>query len=254
MKLDQSFTVKAPPRTVYETLLHIERVASCLPGADINEQRDDGSWGGTFTVKLGPTTASYNGAIKIEERDDEAMKARLAARGQDRRGQGGASATIDSIVHDDLHGGTRVEVSTDYTITGKLARFGRGGMVQDIANRMLKDFAENLEAMLTADQGAAAQAAPEQAAPEPAGDAPAADGASPAPEAGPGPAAVPPRPQAAPPPRPQAAELDAGSLMFRALLDRLQIIGGTVKGRPAPFIVLALLLVLLGRRRGRRTE
>ena len=150
MKLEQSFTVAADPQTVYETLLDIGRVAPCLPGADITEEREDGSWAGAFTVKLGPTTAAYTGTLQIQERDDAARSATMAARGQDKRGQGGASATIASAVHEDPEG-ARVEVVTDYSITGRLARFGRGGMVQDIANRLLRDFADNLQAMLAAD-------------------------------------------------------------------------------------------------------
>ena len=197
MKLEQSFTVAAEPQRVFETLLDIGRVASCLPGADITEEREDGSWAGSFTVKLGPTTAAYTGALQVQERDDAARSATMSARGQDKRGQGGASATISSVVHEDPEG-ARVEVVTDYSITGRLARFGRGGMIQDISNRLLRDFSECLQARI--------ESAPPPAA---AGGAPSAE--------------------QAPAPPPPAKPVGGFSLLVRALLDRVRNI---VRRRP----------------------
>lgn len=146
MKLEQSFTVEAPADTVWEALIDVERVAPCLPGAEVTENVGDGSYKGTFTVKLGPTTAAYVGTLKMEDLDASSRVATMSARGTDKRGQGGANATIVSTVAEAPDGGgTKVDVVTDFTITGKLARFGRGGMIQDVANRMLRDFAANLE-------------------------------------------------------------------------------------------------------------
>ncbi|HYM59016.1 MAG TPA: SRPBCC family protein [Solirubrobacteraceae bacterium] len=147
MKLEQSFQVEAPIEQVWEALIDLERVAPCLPGAAITERDDDGTYHGTFQVRLGPTTASYRGTIRIEEADEAARAATLKARGTDKRGQGGASATIvNRLVEAD--GGTRVDATTDFTITGRLARFGRGGMIEDISNRMLRDFATCLQTRL----------------------------------------------------------------------------------------------------------
>lgn len=181
MKLEQSFQVDAPIEQVWEALIDLERVAPCLPGAAITEHDDDGTYRGTFQVRLGPTTASYRGTIRIEEADEAARTATLKARGTDKRGQGGASATIvNHLVEAD--GGTRVDATTDFTITGRLARFGRGGMIEDISNRMLRDFATCLQTRLAegpAPSGAevtAGQAAPEAAA---AADAAGAGGAGP---------------------------------------------------------------------------
>jgi len=146
MKLEQTFTVAAPVETVWTALIDIERVAPCLPGAEVTEAVGDGTFKGAFTVKLGPTTAAYAGTLKMDELDGDAHVAKMHARGTDKRGHGGASAMIVSRVSEDPDGGgTRVDVDTDFTITGKLARFGRGGMIQDVANRMLKEFAANLE-------------------------------------------------------------------------------------------------------------
>src|SRR3954447_13013210 len=131
MKLDQSFEVKAPVDEVWKALIDIERVAPCLPGAEVTEKGEDGEYKGTFQVKLGPTTAAYRGTLKMEGLDEAAHVATMRANGTDKRGQGGAKAAITSRLTE-VDGGTRVEVSTDFSITGRLARFGRGGMVQDV--------------------------------------------------------------------------------------------------------------------------
>ena len=147
MKLEQSFEVAAPIDQVWAALNDLERVAPCLPGAAITEHDEEGTYHGTFQVKLGPTTASYRGTIKIENADEATHTATLKARGTDKRGQGGANATIVNTLseHD---GGTRVEAVTDFTITGRLARFGRAGMMQDISNRLLRDFSTCLQSRL----------------------------------------------------------------------------------------------------------
>jgi carbon monoxide dehydrogenase subunit G len=147
MKLEQSFEVAAPIDQVWHALNDLERVAPCLPGAAITDHDEDGTYHGTFQVKLGPTTAAYRGTIKIESADESTHTATLKARGTDKRGQGGASATIVNTLseHD---GGTTVEAVTDFTITGRLARFGRGGMMEDISNRLMRDFATCLSSRL----------------------------------------------------------------------------------------------------------
>jgi uncharacterized protein len=147
MKLEQSFSVQAPIDRVWEALVDVERVAPCLPGAEITDAGDDGSYSGSFQVRLGPTTAAYRGTIRLESLDQESRTATMKASGQDKRGQGGANATIVSRMRED-GGETQVDVVTDFTITGRLARFGRGGMIQDISNRLLRDFATCLQSML----------------------------------------------------------------------------------------------------------
>jgi uncharacterized protein len=176
MKLEQAFDVSAPVQTVWETLIDVERVAPCLPGAEITGS-ENGVYQGNFQVKIGPTTAAYRGQLEMESLDEASRTATMKARGQDKRGQGSANATIVSTLTETPEG-THVEVITDFTITGTLARFGRGGMMQDISNRLLRDFAACLEKRLGAGEEAAVAAAPEAAA---AGAAPvAADAAPPA--------------------------------------------------------------------------
>ena len=202
MKLEQAFEVKAPIEQVWEALIDVERVAPCLPGAEITAAADDGTYSGNFQVKLGPTTAAYSGKLSMESLDESARRATMKASGRDKRGQGSANATIVSTMTETA-GGTRVEVETDFTITGRLARFGRGGMMQDISNRLLHDFANCLREDLEA--GAAGAAAP---APPASGDSASAP-SEPAVEAVPAPTAGRP-PTASPGPAP-AATGEAGT-------------------------------------------
>jgi carbon monoxide dehydrogenase subunit G len=165
MKLEQSFTVAAPVEEVWDALIDVERIAPCLPGAEITGQGPDGSYEGNFTVKLGPTTASYRGSLKMDSLDEASRTATMHAKGTDKRGQGGANATIVSTLREE-GGETTVEVITDFTITGRLARFGRGGMIEDISKRMMRDFSQCLQATLTSEPAPAAPAeAPAAAAP-----------------------------------------------------------------------------------------
>ena len=143
-----------PIERVWQALIDVERVAPCLPGAAVTGRNDDGSYNGTFTIKIGPTTAVYTGKLEMRERRRGAAPATMHAQGTDKRGQGGAKATIISTLTATDDGGTRVDVVTDYHITGRLARFGRGGMIEDISERLLREFAERLQESLVADPAA----------------------------------------------------------------------------------------------------
>jgi carbon monoxide dehydrogenase subunit G len=172
MKMEQSFEVQAPLEQVWSALLDLERVAPCLPGAAITGHDEDGTYRGTFSVKLGPMTAAYNGTIKVEAVDEAAHRATLKAKGTDKRGQGGANATIVNTLseHD---GGTTVAAVTDFTITGRLAQFGRGGIMEDVSNRLMRDFATCLSTRLgepaaTPEEPSAAAQTPVEPPPPPA--------------------------------------------------------------------------------------
>ena len=216
MKLEQSFEVDAPVEQVWTALIDLEKVAPCLPGAAITGHDDDGTYHGEFKVKLGPTTASYRGTIKIQSADAETHTATLAARGSDKRGQGGASATIVNALHATDAGGTRVDAATDFTITGRLASFGRGGMIRDISNRLLRDFAACLQQRLAAEP-AGALTGDEAAAS--AGAAAAADPDAPAEAA---PSTPPPAAATPPPPAPAAKPIHGVSLFFSVLVERIK--------------------------------
>ena len=172
MKLEQSFEVAAPLERVWEALIDVRRVAPCLPGAEIDpDSDDDGTYRGSFTVKLGPTTASYRGQLHMEEVDEAARRVVMRASGQDKRGQGTAKASIVSVMSSQGDT-TKVDVETDFTLTGRLARFGRGGMIQDVSNRLLRDFSSCLQSSIESDESSR-EAAPAAPSPDPQTPAPA---------------------------------------------------------------------------------
>jgi carbon monoxide dehydrogenase subunit G len=157
-KLEHSFEVQAPLDRVWRTLIDIERVAPCLPGAEITDS-GEGAYEGTFTIKLGPTTAAYAGKLELTEVDEAAHRVTMSANGRDKRGQGSAKAQITSSMSES-GGTTAVEVITDFSLTGRLARFGRGGMIEDVSNRLVGDFVECLRGSLETPEPAAGDAAP----------------------------------------------------------------------------------------------
>ncbi|HEX6618033.1 MAG TPA: SRPBCC family protein [Solirubrobacteraceae bacterium] len=236
MKLEQSFTVAAPVEQVWDMLVDVERVAPCLPGAEITGQRPDGSYEGNFTVKLGPTTASYRGSLKMDSLDEASRTATMHANGTDKRGQGGAHAVIVSTLHQEGDE-TVVDVITDFTITGRLARFGRGGMIEDISKRMMRDFSQCLQATITSEPAAAEAppaAAPAAAAPvtpgEEADAAVASAGGAAASAASSAPAEQ--APPAPPRPQPQAAKPVHGiRLVLSVLWERVKRFFARLVGR-----------------------
>jgi carbon monoxide dehydrogenase subunit G len=161
MKINNEFTVGAPIQQAWDTMLNLERIAPCLPGAAIQEEKDEGEYDGTMKVKIGPITANYKGTVKFEEVDEDNHRAVLQATGRDARGQGTASATIVSTLQEE-DDGTKVSVETDMKLTGRAAQFGRG-IAQDVATKMLDQFASCLEEEITGgpEEGAAAAATAE---------------------------------------------------------------------------------------------
>ena len=143
MKLENEFTVDVPVEDAWNVLLDLERVTPCLPGAALTEESGD-EYKGEMKVRLGPVSQEYEGTVKIEEADESEHRAVLKADGKDARGQGTASATITSTLHDEGDGSTRVRVETDMQLTGRAAQFGRG-VQQDVAEKLLGRFAECLE-------------------------------------------------------------------------------------------------------------
>ena len=142
MKMENEFTVEAPVEQAWETLLDLERITPCLPGAALEEESGD-EYKGTMTIRLGPVTQKYNGTVSFEETDEESHRAVLKADGKDARGQGTASATITSTLTEE-DGGTKVHVETDMQLTGRAAQFGRG-VQQEVATKLINQFAECLE-------------------------------------------------------------------------------------------------------------
>ncbi len=143
MKLENKFTVDASMDEAWNAMLDLEKVTPCLPGAQLTEQVGD-EYKGTMTVKMGPVTQKYNGTVKIEEADESAHRAVIRADGKDARGQGTASATITSTLHDGGNGSVRVHVETDMQLTGRVAQFGRG-MHKEVAAKIMDRFSDCLE-------------------------------------------------------------------------------------------------------------
>jgi uncharacterized protein len=160
LKFENEFAVAAPLERTWTTLLDLQRVAQCLPGATIQPASADGSYEGSMRVKVGPVTIDYKGVARLTEVDEAAHVAVFNVQGKELRGQGTASATIrNSLVAED--GTTRVLVETELSVTGRPAQFGRG-IMQDVAGSMLNDFAKSLFELLAADEAPAVEPAPVQ--------------------------------------------------------------------------------------------
>jgi carbon monoxide dehydrogenase subunit G len=142
MEIENSFRVDVPVDEAWRVLLDLERIAPCMPGAQLQEVEGD-EYRGIVKVKVGPITAQYKGSAKLESVDEATHTAVLAATGRDTRGQGNASASIKLVLLAEGDG-TRVDVETDLSITGKVAQFGRG-VIGDVSNKLLAQFVENLE-------------------------------------------------------------------------------------------------------------
>jgi len=170
VKIEDSFRVDVPVEEAWDVLLDVERIAPCMPGAQLQEVEGD-EYRGIVKIKVGPITAQYKGVAQIVETDEAARKVVLKAEGRDTRGQGNASAMVTATLTADGDG-TVVNIDTDLNITGKVAQFGRGVMA-DVSSKLLGQFADNLKRdVLTGEAPTAPVAEPER----PAG-APAAEGA-----------------------------------------------------------------------------
>lgn len=146
MDLTNTFEVARPISEAWAVLTDLERIAPCLPGAQLTEVEGD-DYRGFVKVKVGPITAQFKGAANFVERNDKDYRAVLSGKGRDTRGAGNASAMITAKLEPVSDSITRVNVDTDMKITGKFAQFGRGVMA-DVSATLMDQFAENLAAML----------------------------------------------------------------------------------------------------------
>lgn len=149
MDLNSTFEVARPIDEAWAVLTDLERIAPCLPGAQLTEVEGD-DYRGFVKVKVGPITAQFKGAANFVERNDQDHKAVLSGKGRDTRGAGNASALITAKLEAVSDSITRVNVDTDMKITGKFAQFGRGVMA-DVSANLMDQFAQNLAEMLAED-------------------------------------------------------------------------------------------------------
>ena len=143
MEINNSFEVKAPIDVAWATLTDLARIAPCLPGATLTSVEGD-IYKGHVTVKVGPIVAKFGGQAIFQERNDTEHRAVLKGDGRDSTGKGNASAIITAQLEVVDANTTRCTVSTDLTITGKIAQFGRGALA-DVSDKLLKQFVINLE-------------------------------------------------------------------------------------------------------------
>jgi hypothetical protein len=165
MQFENSFTVPLPPKEAWAVLLDIERIAPCLPGAELTEVVDPTTFKGKVAVRLGPVALTFAGQVTLEDIDNDAYTARAKAQGSDTKGRGGANATVSFHLEPD-GAGAKVVVSTDLVLSGSVAQYGRGvAMIKDLAGGLIDQFAASLETAGAASTGSGTQSAPPAAKP-----------------------------------------------------------------------------------------
>ena len=204
MEFDNAFEVPLPPDQAWPMLMDIQRIAPCMPGAQLTEVVDTSTYKGNISVRLGPVALTFAGIVKFEEIDNTKHTARVKAQGNDAKGRGGANAAA-SFRLEPTAGGSKVLVHTDLTLSGSVAQYGRGvGMIQATASQLMKQFADNLKTQIASQPSAAAPAAA-PAAPSPS-----------APVAGAPTTAAP-----VTPPAPAAKPISGFALMARVIWDAI---------------------------------
>jgi len=213
MQITDEFRVGVPVEHAWRVLLDVERIAPCMPGAQLQEVEGD-EYRGIVKVKVGPITAQYKGAARIVEADEAARRIVIRAEGRDTRGQGNAAANVVATLAADGDA-TVVGIDTDLQVTGKVAQFGRGVMA-DVSSKLLGQFVECLHSTVLVDGAPASTAVSEPPAP------PAADAAG-----APVPSGVVRKIEA-----PEAQAVDLG-----------RVAGGAVAKRLVPVVVAAAVVV-----------
>ena len=157
MDLNHTFIVNQPIAETWVVLTDLERIAPCLAGAELHEVHGDVFKGGV-KIKVGPIVAQFKGEAQFVELDAVNFRAHLKASGRDIGGKGNASATITAQLTAITPTSTSVNVVTDLAITGKVAQFGRGALA-DISEKLIAQFADNLNALIDREGGAPAPSA-----------------------------------------------------------------------------------------------
>jgi uncharacterized protein len=154
VELVNEFRVPVPADTAWKVLTDVERVAPCIPGAQLLSVDGD-DFTGAVKVKVGPITVSYKGDATFQEKDKAARRVVIKANGKETRGSGAAAALVTAQLQEDTSA-TIVAITTDLTISGKAAQFGRG-VLADVAGNLIAQFAKRLEADLLGSSMASAE-------------------------------------------------------------------------------------------------
>jgi carbon monoxide dehydrogenase subunit G len=160
MKFENSFDVHAPVQDVWTALMDIERVAPCMPGAEVLETLGDDAYKVGVKLKLGPISMLYRGQVEIVERDDSARQATMRARAKEARGQGTADARVHMSLAEQTEG-THATIETEMQLSGRAAAMGQG-VIGDVAEKLIEEFAGNLASMLRAGTNGAAPTVEDQ--------------------------------------------------------------------------------------------
>jgi len=147
MLIEDSFTVKTPIDLLWAFMQDVERIAPCMPGAELTEVVDEKTWKGKVHVKFGPVQMAFSGTVVMEEKDDVAHRVTLAAKGTEQRGKGAANAKVESWLDPAGEDGTAVHIRSDITITGAAAQLSRG-LLPEVSKLLTKQFADCLESTL----------------------------------------------------------------------------------------------------------
>jgi carbon monoxide dehydrogenase subunit G len=157
MEIENEFTVPAPIDHVWAYLLDVERVAPCMPGAELTEVVDDTTWKGKVNMKLGPVSLSFAGTVTMQDRDDVAHKIVLAAKGMEQKGKGAANASVTSWLEDG-QGETHVKMRADIHLTGTVAQLSRG-LLPEVSRKLTQQFADCLAQSMGAAEVVATESA-----------------------------------------------------------------------------------------------
>ena len=172
MDFDNDFEIPLPPADAWPVLMDVERIATCMPGAELTEVVDERTYKGRISVRLGPVALTFAGLVIFEEIETAERRARVRAQGTDAKGRGGAQA-ISTFRLEPSPQGSKVLVHTSLTLSGSVAQYGRGvGMIQATAAALMQQFAHNLKARLAASPTTASAAEQPPAPTAPRGAAP----------------------------------------------------------------------------------
>jgi carbon monoxide dehydrogenase subunit G len=161
MRIDNSFTVGQPPELLWATLLDVESIVPCMPGAELTQVVDDRTWKGTLHAAFGPVSMSFAGTVSMQERDDDAKRVVLKAKGRERKGKGAGDATVTAWLEPgDVE--TTVMMQADITLSGAAAQLSRG-LLPEISRKLTQQFADCLRDTMAS--AAAPEAAPAEAPP-----------------------------------------------------------------------------------------